>query len=363
MSLKIGIIGLPNVGKSTLFNALLGKAQAAASSFPFCTIEPNVGKVPVPDQRLHTIAQLEGASVVTPTTVEFVDIAGLVKGAHQGQGLGNQFLSHIREVDAIIEVVRLFQDDSIAHITGNIHPQDDIETISTELLLADLQTLEKHLGKATKAMHEDPKTKLKAALYHRLKQHLEQGMTARSFAVDAEEQMLIDELQLLSAKPILYVANVDDKQLKDQDILKPLTAILGFDSAQAIAINAKAEAELTELEPHEQAEYLKELGLEEPGLNKIIQASYQLLDLITFFTLKPGEVQAWTVKSGTQAPGAAGTIHTDFEKGFIRAEVVSYNNLIAAGSMKKAVELGKVRQEGKDYIVKDGDVILFRFNV
>ena len=363
MNLSIGIIGLPNVGKSTLFNAVLGKAQAAASNFPFCTIEPNIGTVPVPDERLKKLAKLESSAKIIPATIKFVDIAGLVKGANQGQGLGNQFLSHIREVDAIIEVVRLFTDDNVSHVTGNIQPQDDIETINTELLLADLQTIENRITKEDKAAKQDLKLKPKLAFYQKLRQHLEQGLSARAFSTNKDELPWIKELQLLSAKPILYVANIDENQLKDSKLIQPFQEILKIDGAKLITINAKAEAELTELSPEEQKGFLAELGLNESGLNKIIRSGYKLLHLITFFTAGPTETWAWTIRENTKAPEAASVIHTDFEKGFIKAETVNYEDLIAAGSYKQASELGKVRQEGKDYIVQDGDVIIFKFNV
>ncbi len=360
MSLSIGIVGLPNVGKSTLFNALLGKAQAAASNFPFCTIEPNVGIVPVPDFRLDKLAKFENSKKIIPTTVEFVDIAGLVKGAHQGQGLGNKFLSHIREVDAIIQVVRLFSDKNVSHVSGDIEPKNDMETIDTELLLADLDTLEKRLDKEEKMAKKDNKLIPKVNMYRKLKQHLEQGLSVRTFDFEKEEASFMKELNLLSIKPILYVANLDDNQINNP---KPLHKILGIDSDKIIAINAKTEAELVDLSPNDQAEYLKAINLDEPGLNKIIKNGYKLLNLITFFTAGETETKAWTIRKGALAPQAAGTIHTDFEKGFIKAEVINYTDLEPLGSLKKASEQGLIRIEGKDYIVKDGDVMLFKFNV
>lgn len=363
MSLSIGIVGLPNVGKSTLFNALLGKAQAAASNFPFCTIDPNIGIVPVPDDRLAILAKLEDSAKIVPTTIEFVDIAGLVKGAHEGEGLGNKFLAHIREVDAIIEVVRFFADKNVIHVAGDIDPKSDSETINTELVLADLQTIEKRISSEEKEAKTNPKIKPKIDFYRRLQQHLNLGLSARVIPLMDEEKLWLKESQLLSAKPILYVANVDYGQLSDPEILMPLKDVLKTDDANIIMVNAKAEAELIDLPPAEQEEYLKELGLQEPGLNKVIRAGYKLLNLITFLTTGPTETRAWTIPLGTKAPGAAGVIHTDFERGFIKAEVVSYNDFITAGSNKRAVELGKVRQEGKEYVMQDGDICFFKFNV
>jgi len=363
MSLSIGIVGLPNVGKSTLFNALLGKAQAAASNFPFCTIEPNVGIVPVPDDRLDVLTKMEGSAKTVPTAIQFVDIAGLVKGANEGQGLGNKFLAYIREADAIIEIVRLFPDENVIHVGGKLDPQDDIATIDTELMLADLQTLEKHLPKVEREAKTDPKIKPKVAFLDKLKNHLAAGQGARTLTVTEEEQLWLKELFLLSSKPILYVANVTHDQLSNRGLLSPIQTIAQAEGAEVIAIDAKIEAEIAELPSSEQVEYLKELGLDEPGLNKVIHAGYRLLNLITFLTTGPDETRAWTVKAGTKAPQAAGIIHTDFERGFIRAEIVSYTDLVAAGSMKKAAELGRVRQEGKDYIMQDGDVAHFKFNV
>ncbi|MBN2585590.1 redox-regulated ATPase YchF [Patescibacteria group bacterium] len=363
MALSIGIVGLPNVGKSTLFNALLGKAQAAASNFPFCTIAPNVGVVPVPDERLDVLTKMEGSAKTVPTAIQFVDIAGLVKGANEGQGLGNKFLAHIREVDAIIEVVRLFPDPNVIHVSGAISPKDDIETIHTELMLADLQTMEKHVLKVEKEAKTNPKLKPVVAFCEQVKQRLEQGQSARNSAVTDEERVWLKELQLISAKPILYVANVESAQLNDAAVLASLQAIATAEGASWVAIDAKTEAEVAELPLAEQSDYLKELGLDEPGLNKVIRAGYQLLNLITFLTTGPDETRAWTIKTGTKAPQAAGVIHTDFERGFIRAEIVSYTELVTAGSMKKAAEKGLVRQEGKDYVMQDGDVTYFKFNV
>ena len=363
MALSIGIVGLPNVGKSTLFNALLGKAIASASNFPFCTIEPNVGIVPVPDERLDVLTKMESSAKTVPTAIQFVDIAGLVKGANEGQGLGNKFLAHIREVDAIIEVVRLFPDPNVIHVSGAISPKDDVETINTELMLADLQMMEKHVPKVEKESKTNPKLKPIADFGGRVKQHLEQGNSIRNIIVTDEEKIWLKELQLMSAKPILYVANIEVSQLNDESALAPLRAIASVEGANLVAIDAKIEAEVAELNPAEQTEYIKELGLDEPGLNKVIKSGYKLLNLITFLTTGPDETRAWTITTGTKAPQAAGVIHADFERGFIRAEIVGYADLIAAGSMKHASELGLVRQEGKEYIMQDGDVAYFKFNV
>jgi len=363
MSLKIGIVGLPNVGKSTLFNALLGASQAAASNFPFCTIEPNTGTVPIPDKRLDKLAEIEKSKQIVPATVEFVDIAGLVKGASQGQGLGNQFLSHIREVDAIVMVVRLFVDENVTHISGNIHPEEDIKIINTELLLADLQTLEQRLSKEEKLAKTNPKLQPKVSFYKKVKQHLDEGCNARTISTTDDEKIFLKELQLFTAKPIMYVANVDDSQIKDPNALKPLEAILIKDKAQVLSINAKTEAELIDLQPNEKKEYLDELGLTEPSLNKVIQAGYKLLNLITFFTAGLKEARGWTITNGSDARTAAGVIHTDFAKGFIRAETVSYDDFVEYNGWSGAGKAGKIRSEGKNYIVKDGDVMLFRFNV
>jgi len=365
MALSIGIVGLPNVGKSTLFNALLGANQAAASNFPFCTIEPNTGTVPVPDERLDKLASIEKSKQIVPATVEFVDIAGLVRGASQGQGLGNKFLSHIREVDAIVMVIRLFSDENIAHISGNIHPEEDIETINTELLLADLQTLEQRIYKEEKAAKTDPKLQPKVSFYKKLKQHLDNGYSARTIAAANDEKNYLRELQLLTSKPIMYVANVDDNQIKDPDILNPIKGILAKEKekAQVLGIDAKTEAEIADLKPDEKKEYLRELGLAEPGLNKIIRAGYELLNLLTFFTAGEKETRGWTITAGSTALEAAGVIHTDFAKGFIRAETVNYNDFVKYNGWDGAGAAGKVRSEGRNYVVRDGDIMLFRFNV
>ena len=363
MSLKIGIVGLPNVGKSTLFNALLGANQAAASNFPFCTIEPNTGVVPVPDPRLNKLAELERSAKIVPATVEFVDIAGLVKGASQGEGLGNQFLSHIRETDAIIQVVRLFTDSNVTHVGGQIDPLDDIAVINTELALADLQTLEKRLPQEEKTARGDAKLQPKVDFLSRLKKHLEAGEPARSLTVSPTETAYLKESQLLTAKPVLYVANVGSDQLQNNALLEPLRELAQKENSEVIAIDAKSEAELCELSAEDRVEFLTGLGLTEPGLNQIIRAGYKLLGLITFFTAGEKEARGWTIHRGATAPQAAGVIHTDFEHGFIRAETVSYDDFVAQGGWAGAKAVGKVRSEGKTYIVQDGDVLLFRFNI
>ncbi|HCL47493.1 TPA: redox-regulated ATPase YchF, partial [Patescibacteria group bacterium] len=349
--------------KSTLFNALLGANQAAASNFPFCTIEPNTGVVPVPDPRLSKLAELEHSQKIVPATVEFVDIAGLVRGASKGEGLGNQFLSHIRETEATIQVVRLFADSNVTHVSGQIDPLDDIAVINTELALADLQTLEKRLPQEEKAARGDAKLQPKVDFLIRLKKYLEAGEPARSFAVAPAETDYLHELQLLTAKPVLYVANVDQNQLQNNALLEPLRELAQKENSEVIAIDAKSEAELTELPEADRAEFLHSLGLIEPGLNQIIRAGYKLLGLITFFTAGEKETRGWMVGRGATAPQAAGVIHTDFEHGFIRAETVSYNDFIQSGGWAGAKAAGKVRSEGKTYVVQDGDVLLFRFNV
>lgn len=363
MSLSIGIVGLPNVGKSTLFNALMGKAQAAASNFPFCTIDPNVGAVPVPDSRLEVLTKLENSEKIIPTVVEFVDIAGLVKGASEGQGLGNQFLGHVRECDAIIEVIRMFSDSNVIHVSGEVNPKEDVSTINTELLLADMQALDKRVGRETKEAKTDPKLLPHAEFLQKIKAHIDAGNPARNFSANDEEKIWLKELCLLTSKPILYVANVDEDQLKQSDLIEKLKQQIDDVFPEIIALNAKAESELAQMSSEDQEILLQELGMDEPGLNKVIRSGYKLLNLLTFFTAGPKESRAWTLRTGGKAPQAAGVIHTDFEKGFIRAEVISYTDFVNNAGYKGAGEAGKARQEGKDYTVQDGDIVHFKFNV
>jgi ribosome-binding ATPase len=361
--MKIGIVGLPNVGKSTLFNALLGANQACASNFPFCTIEPNTGIVPVPDDRLTKLAELEKSQQIVPPMVEFVDIAGLVKGASQGQGLGNKFLSHIREVDAIVHVVRLFEDENITHVAGAISPQDDIATIDLELILADLESVTKGLDRVVKTARGGDKTaQTELATLTKIKAGLEQEKPVRALDLPADELAVVKSFGLLTAKPILYIVNLSEGQITNSTTATKLEQLFSNPDSY-IALSAKAEAELAELSASDRAEYLQGLGLTEPGLPRLIRAGYKLLGLITFFTAGEKETKGWTIKKGSTAPQAAGAIHTDFEKGFIRAETVAYDDFINNGGWAGAKPAGKVRSEGKDYIVHDGDVMLFRFNV
>ncbi|MBE3554036.1 MAG: redox-regulated ATPase YchF [Thermicanus sp.] len=365
-SRSCGIVGLPNVGKSTLFNAIT-QAGAESANYPFCTIDPNVGIVEVPDERLKVLTQLVTPQRTVPTTFEFVDIAGLVEGASRGEGLGNRFLSHIREVDAIVHVVRCFEDVNITHVAGKVDPLRDIQIINLELILADLETVEKRFEKAKKMLKSgDKKVQLEMALLERLKEHFDQERSARSLPVDEEEREILRELHLLTLKPVLYVANVGENEAADATNNPYVKQVLNFASiegAEVITISAKVESEIAELDGEEKQLFLEELGLKESGLDRLIRAAYHLLGLITFFTAGPQEVRAWTIPAGTKAPQAAGVIHSDFERGFIRAEVVSYGDLIHAGSMAKAREQGLLRLEGKDYEIKDGDVVYFRFNV
>ncbi len=363
MGLKCGIVGLPNVGKSTLFNCLT-KAAVSAENYPFCTIEPNVGIVPIPDPRQDKIAALVKPERIIPTTVEFVDIAGLVKGASQGEGLGNKFLSHIRETDALAQVVRCFEDSEVIHVADKINPAADIEIINMELALADLDTVNKSLQRLQKQVKAgDKAAQLETLLLERLKLELNQGLPARRLKLSAEEKQVLRPLQLLTLKPTLYVANVGEDGFSDNPFLDQVKKIAAEEGAPVVTVCARLEAELSELNDEDKKIFLAELKLTEPGLNRVIHAAYKLLGLETFFTAGPKEVRAWTIPSKALAPQAAGVIHTDFEKGFIRAEVISYEDYIHYQGEQGAKEAGKWRLEGKDYSVADGDIIFFRFNV
>lgn len=364
--MKLGIIGLPNVGKSTLFNALTG-AGAPSANYPFCTIDPNVGVVQVPDARLDKLAEMYHPQLYTPAVVEFVDIAGLVKGASKGEGLGNKFLSHIRDVDAVVHVLRCFEDSDIIHVDGSVDPIRDLDTINMELIYADIENLERRIDKTQKLAKSDKSLLAQITLFERVLSALNEGITARSLDYTDDEREIMADAALLTMKPVIYVANVSEEEAAgvspDNVYYQKLKEAADREGAEVIPVCAGIEAEISELEPEEKAMFLEEMGITESGLDRLIKASYSLLGYISYLTAGPKEVRAWTIVRGTKAPQAAGKIHSDFERGFIRAEIVSYDDLIACGSMNAAKEKGLVRSEGKDYVIADGDVVLFRFNV
>ena len=361
--MNIGIVGLPNVGKSTIFNAIT-KAGAESANYPFCTIDPNVGVVTVPDERLEVLEKMYQSKRVVPTTIEFVDIAGLVRGASKGEGLGNKFLSHIREVDAIAHVVRCFEDENVVHVEGKIDPLDDLETINLELILADLEMVDRRVEKTRKAAKGDKAERANLEILEKLKAILEAGRMPLDTDFSEDEWQYVSGLQLISTKPVLYIANVsEDDLISDNAMVKALKEKVSGDNREVIKISAKIEEEIAELDDEEKALFLTDLGLEASGLDQVIRAGYKLLGLITFLTAGPEETRAWTIRKGTKAPQAAGKIHSDIERGFIRAEITTYEQLVEAGSDVKAKELGVTRIEGKDYVMQEGDVTFFRFNV